>query len=384
MSASILYSDRNKGPWGTHNPPPRGGGNSGGNKGGGGGKEPPDIDLDEMFKKGRETIENIFGNSGDGGGKRKGSNKKTLLIVALLGIILWLSSGIYKVDASEVGVVMRFGAFHSVKEEGLNYHFPSPIEKVIILPATIVNEVEVGARSSRGKRSTVTQESLMLTGDENIVDIDFILQWRIGTEDENAANFLFNIKGQADTVKSVAESAMREVVGRRPIDDALTDGRNEIEDEAKQIIQEMLDSYGAGIEIIRLQIGKAQVPKPVLDAFRDVQAARADMERAKNEAEAYRNDIIPRARGEAQKVLQQAQAYKQGIVAKAQGEAKRFVAVYDEYRRAKDITKKRIYLETMQDVLQGTEKILLDSGAQGSGVVPYLPLPEVRKRAVGQ
>ena len=244
---------------------------------------------------------------------------------------------------------------------------------------TKVNRMDVGFRSetdsgfSSGGVADVPEESLMLTGDENIVNIDFSVFWVI----KDAGKFLFKIQDPQGTVKAAAETAMREVIAKSAIQPILTEGRASIEIETQEIIQSILDEYNSGIEITQVQTQKADPPDQVIDAFRDVQAARADMERSKNEAQAYANDVIPRARGEAQKILQAAEAYKKEVVAKAEGEASRFVAIYNEYAKAKEVTKKRMHLETMEKVLADINKIIIDKNA-GSGVVPYLPLKELQ------
>jgi membrane protease subunit HflK len=221
----------------------------------------------------------------------------------------------------------------------------------------------------------VPQESLMLTGDENIVNIDFSVFWVI----KDASKFLFQIQDPEGTVKAAAETAMREVIAKSEIQPVLTEGRAQIEIETQEIIQSILDEYNSGIQITQVQTQKADPPDQVIDAFRDVQAARADMERSKNEAEAYANDVIPRARGEAAKIMQAAEAYKQKVVAAAEGEASRFVSIYTEYSKAKEVTQERMYLETMEKVLADIDKVIIEKGA-GSGVVPYLPLPELGKK----
>jgi membrane protease subunit HflK len=216
----------------------------------------------------------------------------------------------------------------------------------------------------------------MLTGDENIVNIDFSVFWVI----KDAGNFLFKIQDPEGTVKAAAETAMREVIAKSDIQPILTEGRSKIEVETQEIIQTILDDYESGIQITQVQTQKADPPDQVIDAFRDVQAARADMERSKNEAEAYANDVIPRARGEGQKILQAAEAYKKEVVAKAEGEASRFISIYNEYKNAKVVTQERMYLETMEKVLADIDKVIIEKNA-GSGVVPYLPLPELKKKA---
>jgi membrane protease subunit HflK len=223
----------------------------------------------------------------------------------------------------------------------------------------------------------VPEEALMLTGDENIVDINFVVFWRIS----DPAKFLFDIRDPAETVKAASESAIRELVGQTPIQEVTTEGRRQIEERGRELIQSLMNEYGAGIVIDEVQLQKADPPQEVIDAFRDVQRAQADRERAQNEAEAFANDIIPRARGEAERILQGGQAYQQEQVARAQGEAQRFLSVLEEYRKARDVTLQRLYIETMEDVLNGTNKVLIDQQNGAQGVVPYLPLPELQRGA---
>ena len=355
---------KNQSPWGS---PPGGGGGNGGFRRG---PTPPDID--EVIKK-IQSLLNRFLGGGKGGAKP--------IIVGLLIIVtLWGLSGLYRVLPDEQGVVLRFGKFVNTTQPGLNYHFPYPIESVITAKVTKVNRMDIGFRSERdsgfssGGVADVPEESLMLTGDENIVNIDFSVFWVI----KDAGNFLFKIQDPEGTVKAAAETAMREVIARSNIQPILTEGRSVIETETQEIIQKILDEYTSGIQITQVQTQKADPPDQVIDAFRDVQAARADMERSKNEAEAYANDVIPRARGEAQKILQAAEAYKKEVVAKAEGEASRFLAIYNEYAKAKQVTQERMFLETMETVLGDINKIIIDKNS-GSGVVPYLPLPELKK-----
>jgi membrane protease subunit HflK len=293
-----------------------------------------------------------------------------------------LASGFYRVLPDEQGVVLRFGEWIKTTQPGLNWHLPSPIETVFTPKVTRVNRVEVGFRGaadlgSSGSNRDVPNESLMLTGDENIVDINFVLLWQI----KDAGEFLFNVRDPETTVKAVAESVMREIIGKTPIVEATTEGRGAIEQAAREQTQQILDEYGAGVLVNQVQLQKVDPPSEVIDAFRDVQRAQADRERLQNEAEAFANDILPRARGEAERILQEAQAYRQEVVARAQGDAQRFIAVYDEYVKARDVTTKRIYLETMEDVLRDMNKVVIDRAASGSGVVPYLPLPELERRA---
>ena len=352
---------KNQSPWGS----PPGGGNGGFRRG----PTPPDID--EIVKKIQNTI-NKFTGGGKGG-------SKPILFGLIILAILWTLSGLYRVLPDEQGVVLRFGKFVNTTQPGLNYHFPFPIETALTPKVTKVNRIDIGFRSERdsgftsGGVADVPEESLMLTGDENIVNIDFSVFWVI----KDAGKFLFKIQDPQGTVKAAAETAMREVIARSNIQSILTEGRSVIENDTEIIIQEILDEYNSGIQITQVQTQKADPPDQVIDAFRDVQAARADMERSKNEAEAYANDVIPRARGEAQKILQAAEAYKKQVVAKAEGEASRFLSIYNEYAKAKQVTQERMFLETMEKVLADINKIIIDKNA-GSGVVPYLPLQELK------
>ena len=355
---------RNQSPWGT---PPGGGGS--GNGGFRKGPTPPNID--EIINK-LQSIINRFLGGGKGGAK-------PIIIGLIILLIVWTLSGLYRVLPDEQGVVLRFGKFVKTTQPGLNYHLPFPIENVLTPKVTKVNRMDIGFRAERdsgfssGGVADVPEESLMLTGDENIVNIDFSVFWVI----KDAGNFLFKIQDPEGTVKAAAETAMREVIARSDIQPILTEGRSLIEADTQEIIQEILDEYTSGIQITQVQTQKADPPDQVIDAFRDVQAARADMERSKNEAEAYANDVIPRARGEAAKILQAAEAYKKEVVAKAEGEASRFLSIYNEYAKAKKVTQERMYLETMEEVLADINKIIIDKNS-GEGVVPYLPLQELK------
>lgn len=355
------------GPWGS---PPGGGGN-GNNPWGrppGGGQQPGGPDLEELLRKGQERFKNLTP-GGLGGGKG------ILLGVVALGL-LWGLSGIYRVQPDEQGVVLRFGQYVRTEQSGLRYHLPSPIETVETPKVTRVNRLEIGYRSAVDNRrggGDVIDESLMLTGDENIIDIDFTVMWVI----KDAGHFLFKIREPELTVKMAAESAMREVIGRTDIQPALTEARQDIEQQTKALLQAMLDEYQSGIEISQVQLQKVDPPGPVVDAFNDVQRARQDRERLRNEAEAYRNDIIPRARGEAEQLIQQASAYREQVVSLAQGDAQRFAQVMAAYNQAPEITARRMYLETMQEVLGGSNKVIIDQSKGGAGVVPFLPLQEL-------
>ncbi len=343
------------GPWGRG---PRGGG--------GGGNQPPN--LEELLRRGQDQFRGMM---------PKGVNRPLWLLLGLMVIVaIWGLSGFYRVQPDEQGVVLRFGKWVRTTQPGLNYHIPYPIETVFTPKVTRENNIDIGfTTSGGGAQRDVPAESLMLTGDENIVDIDFSVVWVI----KDAGKYLFNIRDPELTVKAVAESAMREVIGKTPIQSALTEGRQDIEIQTKDLVQEALDEYEAGIEIRRLKLQKVDPPQEVIASFRDVQAARADQERLRNEAEAYENDILPRARGQAEKIIQGAEGYKEKVVNQAEGEGARFISIYNQYAKAKDVTRKRMYLETMQDILSGMNKIIIDKSASGSGVVPYLPLPELEK-----
>ena len=360
------------GPWGSG---PRGGGPWGGNRGGGGGpgprgRGPQPPDFEELLRRGQDRFRRVLP-----GGFRTGTG----IAIVLLGIlVIWLASGFYRVLPDEVGVVLRFGAYNRTTQPGLNYHLPTPIEKALTPSVTRVNRTEIGYRSAEGTTARgggtrqVPEEALMLTGDENIVDINFTVFWVI----KSAQAYLFNIRDPDATVKSAAESAMREVVGETPIAQALSEGRGKIETDTQHLLQGILDTYGAGIELTQLQLLRVDPPAPVIDAFRDVQRALADRERLRNEAESYRNDIVPRARGDAVRITQEAEAYRQEIIARAQGDSDRFLSVYKAFKVSQDVTQQRLYLETMEEILKNSNKVIIDKSAQGeSGVLPYLPLP---------
>ena len=359
------------GPWGGGGGGGPWGGGGGGNQGGGGwgggrgpgGAQPPNIE--EAIRRLQDWLRRRMPGGGGVGGR--GGRIGILLVVVVL-LAVWVLSGFYRVQTDEQGVVLRFGERVGTTTPGLNYHLPYPIETVETPKVTRVNRVEVGFRSA--------EEALMLTGDENIVDINFVVFWII----KDAGDYLFNVREPERSVKAASESVMREIVGQTPIAAALAEGRGQIEDKVKAGVQGILDNYRTGIEITNVQLLKADPPNQVVDAFRDVQRARADQERLRNEAEAYANDIIPRARGEAERLVQEAEAYKQEVVARSEGDAQRFTQVYTAFRAAKDVTTKRIYLETMEEIFSNAEKYVIDQGGGASGVVPYLPLPEVQKR----
>jgi membrane protease subunit HflK len=330
-------------------------------------------DMEDLAKKFQDGLKNMFG-----GSSKTPDVKKPITLFIIGAIAVWALSGFYRVDADEQGVVLRFGKYTNMTQPGLNYHLPFPIESVMTPKVSKINRIDVGFRSSnegsRGAIGDIKEESAMLTGDENIVDINYSVFWVI----KDASKYLFNIQDPTGTIKVVAETAMREVIARKKIQTILTQGRAEIEIEVQKIMQQILDSYNSGVDITQIQAQKSDPPAQVIDSFRDVQAAKADKERAQNEAEAYANDIIPRARGEAAKIIQEAEGYKKEVVAQAEGEASRFIAIYNEYAKAKTVTQERMYLETMEKVLSGVNKIIIDKQS-GSGVVPYLSLPELKK-----
>ncbi len=351
----------NRGPWGQRGPS-------------GSGPNPPD--LEEILKRSQDKLKRVMPGGSIGG--------TGLVLVGIVVLGLWLLSGFYRVLPDEQGVVLRFGEFTQLTQPGLNYHLPYPIETALTPKVTRVNRIDVGLRSNEApaRRSSassdVPEESLMLTGDENIVDVDFSVFWVIN----DAAKYLFNIQNPAGTVKAVAESSMREIIGRSDIQPILTQARQKTEADVQDLMQKALDDYGSGIQITQVQLQKVDPPAQVIDAFRDVQAARADQERLQNEAQAYANKVIPEARGDAERILQAAEAFKQQQIAEAQGQASRFLSVYNEYRLAPEVTRERLFLETIERVFRDKSKIIIDKDAGGSqGVVPYLPLNELTKRS---
>lgn len=343
----------------------------GGPRRGGGGGEPPNID--EYIRKGQERLrESIPGGS------------KGISLFLLVFILGWLASGFYRVDTNEQAVVLRFGEWVESTEPGLHWHLPYPVETVEVRGVTDENQVSIGSRvateaRSRNRVRPRQDESLMLTQDENIVDVRFNVVWRIN----DLGSYLFRLEDPDGTIRAVSESAMRELIGKNQITPIITTARGQIEQDARSAIQEVLDGYSAGVDVLRVQIIESEAPEEVKDAFLDVQRAEADLVRYRNEATKYANEVIPQAQGRADQMVQQSEAYRASTVARAQGEAARFLSVYDEYVQAKDVTKKRMYLETMEQILQGMDKIVLDSSA-GSGVVPYLPLDQLNKKKPGE
>ena len=342
--------------------------NGGGRRSGGGGGPPRD--LEDLLKRSQDKLKQAM----PGGSGLPGSF--IFLLAAVIMAFAAFFAFTFRVDPDELGIVMRFGKPVRSEPPGLHFRQPYPIEEVRLPKVTRQNIFEVGMRSSEGSRDVlrVSEESLMLTGDENIVDINFVVFWRI----KDATKYLFNIQKPEVTVKEVAESAMRDIVGQSNIQPLLTGARQKTEQAVQTLMQNVLDFYGAGISIDQVQLQKVDPPTQVIDAFRDVQAARADKERLQNEAGSYANRVVPEARGEAARILQEARAYKEQVVAEATGQTARFLKVYEEYRKAPEVTRRRMYLETMERVLGGTDKIILDSKG-GQGVVPFLPLDQLQR-----
>jgi modulator of FtsH protease HflK len=363
------WSNQGGGPWGS------GGGGSKGPWGSGpqqSGPTPPD--LEEFLRRSQDKLRTVLPGGNLGG--------KGLSLILLAAIAIWGFSGFFRVDPDELGVVLRFGKYVRDAKPGLNYHLPYPVESVLTPKVTRVNRIDIGMRLVEDLRRGTTmrdvpEESLMLTGDENIVDVDFSVFWLV--KPEGVGDYLFNIQQPEGTVKAVAESAMREVIGRTNLQPILTDARPAIEAEVHKLMQEVLDRYGSGIQITQVQMQKVDPPNQVIASFRDVQAARANLEQAQNEAQAYANKVVPEARGRAAQITQSAEAYREQTVAEAKGATSRFLKVYDEYKKAPEVTRQRLYLETMERLFGGTDKIIMDQGA-GGGVVPYLPLDQLMRR----
>ena len=355
------WGSGSRGPWGSGPQQP------------GGGSRPPD--LEEFLQRSQDRLRGLLpGNLGSRG----------MALIALAAVVLWGFSGFFRVEPDELGVVLRFGKFVREVQPGLNYHLPYPIETALTPPALRVNKTDIGIRAVEDiRRGTsvreLPEESLMLTGDENIVDVDFSVLWRV--EPSRVADYLFNIQVPEGTVKAVAESAMREVIGRSTIQPVLTGARQTIETAVQELMQKTLNEYGAGILVQQVQLQKVDPPTQVIDSFRDVQAARSDLERAQNEAQTYANRVVPEARGRAAKITQDAEAYREQTVAEAKGETSRFLQIYDQYKKAPGVTRERMYLETMERILGENSKTIIDTGPQaGPGVVPYLPLTELPPR----
>jgi modulator of FtsH protease HflK len=302
---------------------------------------------------------------------------KLIVLVVVVLAALWVASGLYRVLPEENAVILRFGKFIDTQTNpGLHYHLPWPVETVEKPNVTFERRVELGYRGAfyeGSAKQDIPEESLILTGDANIVDLDFVVQWKVS----NAKEFLFNIRDPEMTLKRVAESAMREVIGQNRMQDIITDRREDIGARVKKSMQTILDNYGAGVLVTQVLIQEASVPSPVLDAFEDVIRATQQSETMKNQALRYRNEIVPRAQGEAIRVAKESEGYKERVIAGAKGDAERFNNVYDAYAGSKDVTRKRLYLDMWQEVLRGSDAIVLDNKG-GGGTVPYINLNELR------
>lgn len=362
-------------PWGNNSGPKKPKpSNTGGNNSGGGPNGP---DLDDLLNQLQDNLRGKFPAQG------------SVIILLIIGLgVLWLASGLYRVEPGEQAVIQRFGQHVRTQvEEGLGYAFPQPIEKVTIVNVQNIRKLEIGyrqgysssRRSPSGQRD-IPEESLMLTSDANIVDLDLEVQWNIGS----AEDYLFEIRDVENTLKKVAESAIREVVGQTPLQPIITTGRDAVAARVKTIMQQNLDDYKSGVNVTEILIHDATVHPDVIPAFEDVVAALQDAETFQNEATIYANDIIPKARGEAIQLIQEAEAYKESQVAKATGDANRFKEVHQAYLKGKDVTRERIYLETMERILQNSNKIIIDQEQGSSGVVPYLPLNQLNKTEEGR
>jgi membrane protease subunit HflK len=375
------------------------GGGNGGRKGGpwgqgpwgpqgGGGKEPPD--LDEILRRGQDRMRQVMrgggGNGGGGGTFSGGVPKPFLFFIAILimaGVVFY--GFFYRVNPDEQGIVLRFGKFERWEPPGLHWRLPYPIEEVRLPKVTQQRTIEVGAgRSVIGARDS----GLMLTGDGSVVDVRFVVFWRIKLDkDKNAADgdtgvkqFLFNIAQPETTVREVAESAMREVVGQSSLQPLLTGGRQKTQEAVQQLMEKTLDFYGAGIKIDQVQLKEVDPPEEVIRSFREVAAASQEKATLIKQAQTYADQVVPRAHGDADRIVAAAEGYRDQTVAEATGQAARFLKVYDEYKKAPDVTRERLYLEMQERVLSGADKIIIDQKANGQGVVPFLPLDQLRRR----
>jgi membrane protease subunit HflK len=360
------------GPWGS-------GGNNNQNPWGRrpqGGDDGPD--LDEVVRDMQRRLRGLFGGGrgGNGGGGKKGGGGASAFglgfIVAIIAAVWFVmpGSGWYQVGPSEAGVVLRFGEYSRTTSPGFHFKLPTPIETVLLPEVTTTNTIQIGQGP----------EGQMLTRDENIVDIDFSVQWRVNLAyPDGVRDYLFNVRDIQGAVRDVAESAMREVIGTSDLQFIITEGRAEVSSRTRELLQQTLDEYDAGVEILQVNLRNAQPPERVIDAFRDVDVAEQDAERAQLNATAHANSVIPAARGEAAQLTQRAQAYRDSVIAQAQGDADRFIAIYQEYAQAPDVTRRRMYLETMERVIGRSDITILDGEA---GAVPYLPLNELGRNRV--
>ncbi|MEO9968766.1 MAG: FtsH protease activity modulator HflK [Hyphomonadaceae bacterium] len=337
------------------------GGGSGGGSGGGGGS-----DLEEQMRRMQERFRGR-GGKGRGGKGGGGLGKGGFGLLALAALAAWLFTGVVIVDAGQQASIFRFGKFQTNFAPGFHLHWPAPLEQHIVLPVEQQNEISIGTRS--------TSERLMLTGDENIVDVQFSVFWKI--DSAHPEDYILNVDDPQEVVKAVAESVMREVVGKSDLQDIITTERAGVQTQVRDLTQALLIDYDAGVEILDIQIAKADAPEPVIDAFLDVVNAAQDATTLKNQATTFANQTVPVARGDAQVIIQEAEAYREQVIADATGQASRFEQIYDEYRKAPRVTRERMFLETMESVLGRSDKTILDSDA---GAVPYLPLDRLGQR----
>jgi len=358
------WKNNNDGPWGSGGNNPWGGGSS-------------NRDLDNSIKKAKEKF-----------GRFKLGSPRNLSIFIIIALLFWLATGFYRVEPDEQGIELLFGKWNqTTTEPGLHIFFPTPIGKVMTPKVENVRKINVGYRSasdlgfsttSSNSDRNVLEESLMLTGDQNIVDVNFTVLYKI----KDAGKFLFKLRNPETTVKDMSESVMREVVGQRELEFLLTGGRQEVEQVVRSDLQDILDEYESGILIQSIQLQSVNPPSLVIDAFDEVQRARQDKEKLVNEANSYLNKIVPNARGDAAKLVQEATAYKEQVIKQAEGVAQNFIDVYNSYKVNKEVTIQRIYLETLTEVMEGPNKIILDNTGDSQGVVPYLPLNELNKNKV--
>ena len=347
---------------------------SGGNNPWGGGSS-GNKDLEDSIKKAKEKF-----------GKFKIGGPRNISILIIVALIIWLATGFYRVEPDEQGIELLFGKWNQVTTEpGLHYFFPTPFGKTMTPKVESIRKINVGYRSaselgfsSNSSDRNVLEESLMLTGDQNIVDVHFTVLYKI----KDAGKFLFKLRNPETTVKDMSESVMREIVGQRDLEFLLTGGRQEVEQVVRSDLQDILDEYESGILVQSIQLQSVNPPALVIDAFDEVQRARQDKEKLVNEANSYLNKIVPNARGDAAKLVQEATAYKEQVIKQAEGVAQNFIDVYNSYKETKYVTRQRIYLETLTEVLEGPNKIILDSTGEGQGVVPYLPINELIKNKV--
>ncbi len=328
------------------------------------------------WEEGASPVDEIISRIKDAFGRRKGKLPLFGIILAIL-VVLWLASGIYIVSPAEQGVIRRFGEEVRITSPGLHYRLPWPIEKVDTPKVTEVKRFEVGFRTvdpgPPARYETVPSESLMLTGDENIVNCQIIVQYKI----KDASDYLFKVKNPEKAIRDASEVALRQVIGGSKIDDALTVGKAKIQEDTRIFLQRLMDSYQSGILVTEVKLQDVSPPREVDSAFKDVVSAKEDRERVTNEAKGYWEDIIPKARGKSEEIMREAEGYKQERIKRAQGDAHRFLAVLREYEKSEEVTKKRLYLETMEEILPGIQKFVIDSKV-GGNLLPFLPLGEIK------